>query len=147
MEVVGELDRAIKILQKEQKTHPSSFAQVYKTGNIESVLRSVSLVMDAAAFSLSGRQHLLDLMQTDDNGPGAPAASSYKSHSSGIISVLEDMLDKADSQLAELRQKEGAAAHDSAMLVQSLEAQIAADKKDMKNQRTGKNAASEEKAT
>ena len=33
---------------------------------------------------------------------GAPAAAAYKSHSSGILDVLEGMRKKAESQLADL---------------------------------------------
>merc|ERR1712037_753598 len=74
---------------------------------------------------------------------GAPAVASYKSHSSGIIDVLEDMKEKAESQLAEVRKAEEAAKHNYAMLKQSLEAQIAADTKDMKEEKAGKAEAEE----
>merc|ERR1712037_142221 len=77
---------------------------------------------------------------------GAPAVVSYKSHSSGIIDVLEDMKEKAESQLAEVRKAEEAAKHNYAMLKQSLEAQIAADTKDMKEEKAGKAEAEEAKA-
>merc|ERR1719150_2124587 len=69
---------------------------------------------------------------------GAPAAAVYKSQSGGIIDVLEDMKEKAESQLAELRKAEGAAQHNYDMLKQSLEAQIAADNKDMKAEKASK---------
>merc|ERR1719242_977921 len=69
---------------------------------------------------------------------GAPAAAVYKSQSGGIIDVLEDMKEKAESQLAELRKAEGAAQHNYDMLKQSLEAQIAADNKDMKAEKSSK---------
>ena len=34
---------------------------------------------------------------------GAPAAKNYESKSGGIVDVLEDMKDKADAELSELR--------------------------------------------
>jgi hypothetical protein len=88
------------------------------------------------------------MAQTDqsDEEFGAPAAAAYKSQSGGIIEVLEDMKEKAESQLAELRKAEETAKHNYDMLKQSLEAQISADTKDMKEEKTGKAEAEEAKA-
>merc|ERR1719297_179915 len=77
---------------------------------------------------------------------GAPAATVYKSQSGGIIDVLEDMKEKAESQLAELRKAEESSQHNYAMLKQSLEAQIAYDEKDMKETKTSKAESLEAKA-
>jgi len=147
MEVVSALERAIAILEKEAAKNPASFAQVYNK-NVQNILQSLSLVADAAAFSVVDRQRLLALAQTDqtDEEFGAPAAASYKSQSGGIIEVLEDMKEKAESQLAELRKAEETAKHNYDMLKQSLESQIAADKKDMKEEKAGKAEAEEAKA-
>merc|ERR1712060_544823 len=133
--------------EKEMAKNPASFAQVYNT-NVKNILQSLSLVADAAAFSVDDRQRLIALAQTDqgDEEFGAPAVASYKSHSRGIIDVLEDMKEKAESQLAEVRKAEEAAKHNYAMLKQSLEAQIAADTKDMKEEKAGKAEAEEAKA-
>jgi len=147
MEVISALERAISILEKEMAKNPASFAQVYNT-NVKNILHSLSLVADAAAFSVDDRQRLLNLAQTDqgDEEFGAPAAAAYKSQSGGIIDVLEDMKEKAESQLAELRKAEETAKHNYEMLKQSLEAQIAADSKDMKEEKAGKAEAEEAKA-
>merc|ERR1719210_1189209 len=77
---------------------------------------------------------------------GAPAATVYKSQSGGIIDVLEDMKEKAESQLAELRKAEESSQHNYAMLKQSLEAQMAFDEKDMKEEKTSKAESLESKA-
>merc|ERR1712129_559132 len=147
MEVISALERAISILEKEMAKNPASFAQVYNT-NVKNILQSLSLVADAAAFSVDDRQRLLALAQTDqsDEEFGAPAAAAYKSQSGGIVEVLEDMKEKAESQLAELRKAEETSKHNYEMLKQSLEAQIAADKKDMKEEKAGKAEAEEAKA-
>merc|ERR1712156_1356960 len=141
------LERAISILEKEYAKNPASFAQVYST-KVQNILHSLSLVADAAAFSVVDRQRLLVLAQTDQGEEmmGAPAATVYKSQSGGIIDVLEDMKEKAESQLAELRKAEESSQHNYALLKQSLEAQIAADKKDMKAEKAGKAEAEEAKA-
>jgi len=155
MEIGGQLERAGKILEREKRSHPAVFAQIYKSNNMKNILNSISIVVDAAGFSVSDHQRLLSLAQTQDGEedeeqeaePGAPAAAVYKSHSSGILDILEDMQEKAEAQLAELRKKEVETQHHHNMLAQSLNAQLAADNKDMKNQKTAKASAEEEKAT
>jgi len=139
MEVLSALERAISILEKEYAKNPASFAQVYST-NVQNIIHSLSLVADAAAFSVADKQRLMVLAQTDQGEEmmGAPAATVYKSQSGGIIDVLEDMKEKAESQLAELRKAEESSQHNYAMLKQSLEAQIAYDEKDMKETKTSK---------
>jgi len=147
MEVLSALERAISILEREYAKNPASFAQVYST-NVENIIHSLSLVADAAAFSVADKQRLLVLAQTDQGEEimAAPAATVYKSQSGGIIDVLEDMKDKAESQLAELRKAEESSQHNYAMLKQSLEAQIAYDEKDMKETKASKAGSLEAKA-
>merc|ERR1712137_1379848 len=84
---------------------------------------------------------------SDDDDAGAPAPDSYKSHSGGIVDILNDMKEKAEGELSELRKVEGNAKHCFGMLKQSLEGQIEADTKDMEEQKAGKAAAEEQKAT
>merc|ERR1719230_1860790 len=67
----------------------------------------------------------------DGEAPGAPAAEAYKSKSGNIIEVLEDMREKAETQLDELRKQETNAKHSYDMTRQSLEDQAAADTKEM----------------
>jgi len=145
MEVLSALERAISILEKEYAKNPASFAQIY-SAKVENILHSLSLVADAAAFSVADKQRLMVLAQTDDDMMGAPAATVYKSQSGGIIDVLEDMKEKAESQLAELRKAEEASQHNFAMLKQSLEAQIDADSKDMKEEKASLAESEEGKA-
>jgi len=147
MEIIAALERAIAILEKEAAKDPTSFAQVYNN-KVQNILQSLSLVADAAAFSVVDTQRLVALAQVDQNDWefGAPVAAAYKSQSGGIIEVLEDMKEKAESQLAELRKAEETAKHNYDMLKQSLEAQIAADTKDMKGEKAGKAEAEEGKA-
>merc|ERR1719352_1943683 len=117
------------------------------------LLKSLTTVVDAAAFTINDRQHLLSLVQDkqandeDDSEFGAPAASSYKSHSSNIIEVLEDLKEKAEEELAGLRKAESSTKHNYLMLKQSLDDQIAADTKDLNEEKANKAAAEETKAT
>lgn len=147
MEVVGALERAISILEKEMRKNPASFAQMYDNKKVQTVLQSLSLITEAAAFSINDQQRLLALAQIDDTDEyNAPAAAAYKSQSGGIVEVLEDMSEKAEGQLSELRQTEQKAKHNYEMLKSSLEAQIAADTKEMKEQKNAKAEAEESMA-
>merc|ERR1719331_1867801 len=85
--------------------------------------------------------------ESDDLEMGAPAAAVYKSHSSNILDVLEDMKVKAEDQLSNVRKAEVNNRHNFEMLKQSLEDPSAADTKDMNDEKAEKAAAAEAKAT
>jgi len=78
---------------------------------------------------------------------GAPAAAVIKSKSGGIVDVLEDMKDKAEGQLADLRKTETGARNSYSMLAQSLKAEIDATTKEMNDVKSNKAEAGEEKAS
>jgi len=130
--------------------NPAAFAQVAK-GGFSTVLNSLSSVVDAASFSASDKQRLVALVQQssdeDDSDVGAPAAAVYKSHSSSIFDTLEDLKEKAETQLSELRKAESEAKHNYEMLKQGLEDQLAADNKGMDEEKASKASDEEEKAT
>jgi len=83
---------------------------------------------------------------SDDDALGAPAAAVYKSHSNGIFDVLEDLKEKSEGQLAELRKSESNTKHNFNMLKQSLEDEIDADSKDMADEKSFKASTEESKA-
>jgi len=149
---VDTLGRAITILQREMAKNPAAFAQVSTSNGLEQLLQSMSVVIDAAGFSTSDKQKLTALLQNQqssedgDEELGAPAASVYKTHSGSIFDVLEDMKEKAEGQLAELRKAEGTAKHNYAMLKQSLEDQLSADNTHLSEEKSAKAKAEEDKA-
>merc|ERR1719487_681 len=135
------------------KKNPAAFAQVNSASNVNNLLKSLTAVIDAAAFPVTDQKKLAALVQarsgadSDDDEFGAPAAAAYKSHSSGIFDVLEDMKEKAEGQLSELRKAESSAKHNFDMLKQSLTDQIEADTKDSDEEKANKAATQEAKAT
>merc|ERR1719473_1219022 len=143
MEAIDVLERAIAILEREMAKNPA-LVQV-DSSNFKALLQSLNTVIDAAAFSHNDKQKLLALVQaretadsTEDAAEeateaqlGAPDPTVYKSHSKSIVEVLEDMLDKAKADLADLRKAEGAAQHNYDMLKLALDDEIAANKKNM----------------
>jgi len=151
---VGTLGRAINIIQRESSKNPALMQQV-NSGDMGKLMKGLSTVIDAAAFSISDREHLTALVQSrqtaasddDDSELGAPAAAGYKSHSSNIIDVLEDLKEKAEEELGDVRKAEASTKHNYQMLKQSLDDQMAADNKDLSEEKTNKAASEEAKAT
>merc|ERR1740115_689689 len=117
------------------------------------MVKSLSAVIDAASFSAQDQRNLAALVQSqqgtasDDEELAAPAAAVYKSHSGSIFDVLEDMKEKAEGQLAELRKAESTTKHNFNMLAQSLEDEIAADSSDMTQEKSLKASTEENKAS
>merc|ERR1719281_736789 len=114
---------------------------------------TLDVVISKAAISTADKSKLAALVQSrassddDDAELGAPAAATYKSHSSGIVDILSDMKDKAEAELADARKAESAATHEFNMLKQGLDDQLAADNKDLSNEKAAKAEAEETKAT
>merc|ERR1719453_350949 len=84
--------------------------------------------------------------EADEDELGAPAAAVYKTHSGSIFDVLEDLKEKAEGQLSELRKAESATKHNYNMLKQSLEDQMSADTKDLDAEKSKKATTEETKA-
>jgi predicted nucleic acid-binding Zn-ribbon protein len=149
VEAVDTLDRAVSIISTEMKKSPAALVQI-DTSSFANLLQSLSLVVDAAGFTSTDQKKLLALVQAqqsdEDSELGAPAAASYKSQSGGILDMLEDLKDKAETELAEARKAESNTKHNYEMMKQSLEDQMAADTKDMNSEKSAKEAAEEEKA-
>jgi chromosome segregation ATPase len=151
VDAIDTLDRAVGILQKEMSKNPAALAQV-DTKNLDSIVKSLGAVINAAGFSSQDSKNLVALVQSqqasdsDDLELGAPAAAVYKTHSSSIFDVLEDLKEKAEGQLAELRKAESGAKHNYNMLKQSLTDQMEADTKDMDDEKSFKASTEESKA-
>jgi len=145
---VDTLDRAISIISTEMAKNPAALAQIDHS-SMASLLQSLGAVVDAAGFSSADHQKLTALVQSqgEDSEAGAPAAANYKSQSGGIVDLLEDLKEKAEGELAEARKAESSAKHNFDLMRQSLEDQMAADTKDMNEEKSAKAAADEGKAT
>merc|ERR1740121_1443193 len=131
--------------------NPASFAQM-ETKNMANAIQALSVVLDAAAFPSKDQTKLVALVQSQQNDEsddlelGAPAGATYKTHSTGIVDVLEDLKETAEGQLSDLRKAETNTRHNFEMLKQYLEDEAAADTKDMEGQKSSRNEAEESKA-
>merc|ERR1719393_1151226 len=150
VDAIDTLDRAVGILQKEMSKNPAALMQV-DTHNLDSVIKGLDAVINAASFSANDQAKLTALVQqqsgSDDEELAAPAAAVYKTHSSSIFDVLGDMKEKAEGQLDELRKAESTAQHNYNMLKQSLEDEMENDTKDMDEEKSLKAASEEQQAT
>merc|ERR1719210_211126 len=84
--------------------------------------------------------------ESDAGDAGAPDAAVYKSHSGDIVDTLQDLMDKAQAQLAAARKKEANAIHDFQILKLSLEDQIKFDTRDLDDTKADLAASAEKKS-
>jgi len=119
--------------------------------DIKVLLNTLSTVIDAASLPLHDRKKLSALMQgsegdAEDDGfgsLGAPSAKAYNSHGSGITDLLEDLKQKAVSQLKELRKEEANGQHNFDMMKGSLTQEIKVANGEMAEAKESKNVASQ----
>merc|ERR1719181_2260198 len=124
----------------------ASMMQLKRSGN---VVQALTAMVQAEAISGSDGKKLTALLQSnsDDDESGAPAAAVFESSSGGVVGVLNDLLEKANSELEGARAAETSALQNYEMLKGSLTDQIKFANKE-KDEATKSKAESEEgKAT
>jgi len=149
VDAIDTLDRAVMVIQKQAQKNPAALAQVNAATNVNTMIKTMNTIIDAASFPAQDQKKLAALVQagqsadSDDDELAAPAAAAYKSHGSSIVDVLEDMKEKAEGQLGDLRKAETSAKHNFQMLKQSLTDQIEADTKDSNAEKAAKASSQE----
>jgi chromosome segregation ATPase len=150
VEIKDTLERAIGLLEREMKKRGASALQWGKVGT---VTQALTAMVQASVLSSADATRLTSLVQSSQQQPdeldslGAPAAAVYEGHSDGIIETLEDLLDKAQTQLGESRKAESSALHNFNMLSQSLDDSIKFAKNDMSDAKKNCAETGEKKAT
>merc|ERR1719469_276335 len=153
VDTIDTLERATNILQRKLSGAALLATQVSHK-SVGELLRVLSQVVEAAGLELHDKQRLLSLAQSGDQDDdtldgealGAPQAAAYESKSGSIIDVLEELKEKAENQLGELRRSEVASQHNFEMAAQALEDSIKVNNKEMDDQKTLKHNAAETKA-
>merc|ERR1719203_1840906 len=146
LEAIDMLGRAALIIEKEMKGG-ASMMQLEGANNLEqalSVLVQAALIRSANAGRLSS--FVQEMQQQEEGELGAPAGSVYESHSGSILDTLQDLHEKAEAQLQELRHTETADTHNFEMLKQSIEDEIAYGQKELAEARKGIAESSQKKA-
>merc|ERR1719221_1311275 len=110
-------------------------------GGASSLTDALTAMVHASLISHSDATRLTALVQdsqkvsdtSDDDALGAPAADVYESHSGNIVETLQDLMEKAEAQLADARAKETTSAHEFESLKQSLDDAIRVETGEMKD--------------
>merc|ERR1719183_2327412 len=107
-------------------------------------------MVSASVISSADASRLTALVQTSqedgDEEMGAPAAAVYEGHSDGIIGTMQDLYEKAESQLEKARTAETKSVQAYQMLAQSLKDEIKYAGKDMAKAKKDLATSSENKA-
>jgi hypothetical protein len=149
VDVVDTLNRAVRILSREMQKGGASMMQLKSA---KSIADALGVMVQASVFSSADASRLTALVQSssesddDQEDTGAPAAAVYEGHSGGIVDILEGLLDKAETQLADARNAESTALHNFQMLEQSLQDQLKFAKKDMAASKKNLAASSEKQS-
>jgi len=147
VETIDIVERAVGIIEKEMNGG-ASMMQLQKAGN---VVTALSAMVQAQSLSAADGQKLTALVQSsqssDDEELGAPDPSVFESSSGGVVGVLNDLLDKAQTELEGARQKEQSDLNNFEMLKQSLTDEINFANKEMGEAKQSKSGSEESKAT
>jgi len=155
MEAVSMLERAYGIIEREMAKTGFMQGKASKD-SMNKVMDALEAVIVGAGVNAADKvkvQALLQATQGESDSDlefqpaGAPDPAAYKSKSGGILSVLEDMLEKAKAELATAQKAEMNAAFDFKMLKQKIEDAVAFGEKQLAETKKAKAAAEEAKAT
>jgi chromosome segregation ATPase len=124
-----------------------SFAQLPQRTRerVTTALRAIDMVIDASAISQERRAKLEAFLQQQEDSQDGLAEEPAPT-SSGIIETIEEMEDKAQETLADVRKSEMKAAHTFAMLKAGTENELRALKKEMAEATQKKQVTSQELA-
>jgi len=143
VDTIDTLSRAIIVLKRGQ----TSFLQQHGTGELKTLVSSLSKIVEASWVTSSQKSVVQSLLQSaqgseDEDLSLAPQASTaaYESQGGSILDVLKDMQEKAEEALSSARKDEMSASHAFESLKQSLETELSTMQKRM-------SAASAEKAS
>jgi predicted nucleic acid-binding Zn-ribbon protein len=138
---------AVSIVEKEMAKAGASMLQLKNVHNLEEALK---VMLDASMLSAADSSRLTALVQQnaedDDAGANAPDPAVYKSHSGDIVATLQNMFEKAEGQLAELRNDETKDMHNFQAMKQGLEDEIKYGQKELSESKANLAAAEEKKA-
>jgi len=127
-EVIDMLGRASAVLQREM--NKGGAAALLQGKSFASVTQAVNAIIEASVLSAADSSKLQSLLQSSQDSEdgslelGAPAAAVYESHSGTIVDTVNDLKDKAQTQIGDARKAEATALHNFELLKQGLEDSI-----------------------
>eukprot|EP00933_Yihiella_yeosuensis_P030127 TRINITY_DN237_c0_g1_i2.p1 TRINITY_DN237_c0_g1~~TRINITY_DN237_c0_g1_i2.p1 ORF type:complete len:693 (-),score=278.28 TRINITY_DN237_c0_g1_i2:117-2195(-) len=125
------LGKAINVLSQKLKEKDSAFLQVNQQvkAKEDGFVKALDAIVDAAASTSHEKSSLMAFLNTATQQ--APEVAAYTTKSGGIVEVLEEMKEKARGDLSNIEDQLTKATHEFKMKKGSLEAQIAADEKEL----------------
>merc|ERR1719199_2188097 len=145
MEAVSMLERAYGIIESKASKE-----------SMDKVMDALEAVIVSAGVNSGDKAKVQALLQATQGSSdadlefqpaGAPDPAAYKSQSGGILSVLEDMLEKAKAELASAQKAEMNEAFDFKMLKQKIEDAVAFGEKTLAETKEAKATAEGELET
>jgi hypothetical protein len=160
-ELMGAIDmlgKAIDILTKEMaKTGSAALLQTSAaTQQLENVVMGLGAVVEGASLGASEDLNKLTAMLqarqeaeegSDDEDGQKQEPKAYEAKSGGITEVLEDLRDKAEAQLRDIRTAEAKAVQNFDLMKQALVGETAQYKKEFDEETNAKSGSQKEKAT
>jgi hypothetical protein len=145
MESVDMLQRAVTIIEREMK----GGASMLQLKDATSLTDALGALVQASAISSADGQKLTALVQSaaTEDDTGAPAGSVYESHSGDVIATLTKLLEQAEDQLANARNKETENVNNFEMLRQSIDDELKVGNKQMSKAKRDLASSGEAKAT
>merc|ERR1719267_540162 len=145
VETIDILERAIGIIEKEMNGG-ASMLEINKAG---SVTEALSMMVQAESLNQADGAKLTALIQSNnaDEDSGAPDPAVYENQSGGIIDTMNELLNKASTQLENARNTETANIQAYEMLKQGLEDEVKFANKEKTEAGQSKSASEEKKAT
>jgi len=127
---ISALERAVAILTREMAQGSASMMQIKDSKNI---VQALTAMVQASVISSADSTRLTALVQSTQESESSDEDDQepYKKDRGGIIGILENLLDKAQTQLQTARTAETAKMNSFGMLKQSIEGEMAADQKAM----------------
>jgi len=152
VEVIGTVERAIGILEKELAKGGASMMQMQSTKN---VVQALAVMVEATSLSSADASKLTALIQNTqesdsedgEDEAGAPSAAAYKGQSGGIVETMQDLYDKGEAQLEAARQAETKSLRAFEMLSQTLKDEIKYANNDLNKAKKDLSTSAEAKAT
>jgi len=149
VETLDMLKRAAGILEREMK----GGASMLQMKNAGGVVEALQAMVQASLIDVSDASKLTAFVQNahkasdDDEDAGSPAAAVYKSQSGGVLDAINDLMEKAEDQLTELRNTETQNHNNFQLLQQSLTDEIEFANKDLDKAQKGIAESTEKKST
>eukprot|EP00930_Biecheleria_cincta_P076086 TRINITY_DN63294_c0_g1_i1.p1 TRINITY_DN63294_c0_g1~~TRINITY_DN63294_c0_g1_i1.p1 ORF type:complete len:709 (-),score=196.15 TRINITY_DN63294_c0_g1_i1:132-2258(-) len=158
---VDALDRALAFVGHEQRKSYKSDALVQMEAGGREVAEALKVVVEASTLSAADQSKLSALLQTSQAAGRQSAedaedaaldsaldtqVASRTSDAAGLVTLLNEILEKAQSELESLRSEETHKLHSFEALRQSIENKMKYRQRDVENSQSRKNDASKRKA-